>query len=113
MGPRKTLRFVAQYADGTNFFGGAPDEMIKRRLEILKGHCADVGRPYEEIEKTALVTANVPGTEGSPRGFDPIERARQLSEMGFEHIIFNLMSDYTLDAMKYLSEEVIPVVSEL
>lgn len=113
MGPKKTLRFVAQYADATNFFGAAPDEMIKRRLEILKGHCEDVGRPYEEIEKTVLVTANVPGVQGSPRGFDPIERGKQLREMGFEHIIFNFMSDYTLDAMKYLSGEVIPVLKEL
>jgi F420-dependent oxidoreductase-like protein len=113
MGPRKTLRFVAQYANGTNFFGAAPDKMIKRRLEILKEHCADVGRPYEEIEKTVLVTANLPGVKGSPRGFEPIERGKQLHEMGFDHIIFNFMSDYTLDSMRYMSEEVIPVLEEL
>src|SRR6185312_3218100 len=51
-GEKKTLRLVAQYAQACNLFGG-PD--VERKLDILRGHCADVGRDYDEIEKTVMV----------------------------------------------------------
>ncbi len=47
-GPKLTLRLVAQYADRSNLFGGPED--IKRKLEILRKHCEDVQRPFEEIQ---------------------------------------------------------------
>ena len=50
-GEKKTLRLVAQYADACNLFAG-PD--LERKLEILRGHCADVGRDYDAIEKTVM-----------------------------------------------------------
>ena len=49
-GEQLTLRVVARYADCSNF-GGKPDEFA-HKCEILKGHCASVGRDYEEIRKT-------------------------------------------------------------
>lgn len=50
-GERKTLRLVAQYAQATNLF--APDvETVRHKLDVLRGHCDDVGRDYQEIEKT-------------------------------------------------------------
>jgi len=49
-GEQLTLRVVARLADRSNF-GGQPDEFA-RKAEILKGHCRDVGRDYDEIEKT-------------------------------------------------------------
>ncbi len=49
-GPRKTLRIVALRADGWNT-AGTVDE-VRNRLDILAGHCADVGRDYATIEKT-------------------------------------------------------------
>jgi alkanesulfonate monooxygenase SsuD/methylene tetrahydromethanopterin reductase-like flavin-dependent oxidoreductase (luciferase family) len=51
-GERKTLRLVAQYGDGCNLFGDA--ERVKHLLEVLAGHCNDVGRDYDSITKTAL-----------------------------------------------------------
>ncbi len=47
-GPKLTLRLVAQYADRSNVFGGPED--IKSKLEILRKHCEDVGRPFEKIQ---------------------------------------------------------------
>ena len=38
------------YADRSNF-GGKPDEFAAK-CELLKGHCNDVGRDYDEIRKT-------------------------------------------------------------
>ena len=52
-GERKTLRLVAKYADACNLFGFEPDEM-KHKIDVLDGHCADVGRDPAEVRRTAL-----------------------------------------------------------
>jgi alkanesulfonate monooxygenase SsuD/methylene tetrahydromethanopterin reductase-like flavin-dependent oxidoreductase (luciferase family) len=49
-GEKLTLRVVARLADAANF-GGKPEEFAAK-CEILKGHCRDVGRDYDEIAKT-------------------------------------------------------------
>jgi F420-dependent oxidoreductase-like protein len=49
-GEQLTLRVVARHADYSNF-GGKPDEWARKR-EILKGHCAAVGRDEDTIGKT-------------------------------------------------------------
>jgi len=55
-GERKTLRLVAQYADACNLFAASPGE-IAHKLDVLRGHCADVGRDEAEIRKTILYAA--------------------------------------------------------
>ena len=52
-GERKTLRLVAQYGDACNLFGSSPEE-VAHKLDVLRGHCDDVGRDYDEIRKTIL-----------------------------------------------------------
>ncbi len=49
-GEQLTLRVVAEHAHCSNF-GGKPEEWARKR-EILKGHCAAVGRDESEIRKT-------------------------------------------------------------
>jgi F420-dependent oxidoreductase-like protein len=49
-GEQLTLRVVARHADASNF-GGKPHEWA-HKAEVLKGHCASVGRDYDEIQKT-------------------------------------------------------------
>ncbi len=49
-GEQLTLRVVARLADASNF-GGKLDEFAAK-CEILKDHCAAVGRDYDEIQKT-------------------------------------------------------------
>lgn len=56
-GERKTLRFVAQYADACNLFG-EPD-VVAHKVEVLGRHCDDVGRDRAQIEVTQLSTALV------------------------------------------------------
>jgi F420-dependent oxidoreductase-like protein len=53
-GERKTLRFVAKYADGSNLFGDI--EHVKHLLGVLERHCEDVGRDPGEITKTRMAT---------------------------------------------------------
>ena len=60
-GEQLTLRVVAKYADYSNF-GGQPDEWARKR-EILKGHCAIVGRDEETIGKTWSPEAFIRSTE--------------------------------------------------
>ncbi|MFL5726423.1 MAG: LLM class flavin-dependent oxidoreductase [Chloroflexota bacterium] len=49
-GEKKTLRIVARYADMWNVFG--TPETVARKDEILRAHCAEVGRDSAEIERT-------------------------------------------------------------
>src|SRR3954466_8359942 len=53
-GERKTLRMVAQYADGSNLFGDP--ERARHLLGVLEGHCETVGRDPAEITKTSMMT---------------------------------------------------------
>ncbi len=51
-GPTRTLRAVARYAQRWNTpFASA--ESLAASLEVLRGHCADIGRDPEEITVTA------------------------------------------------------------
>jgi F420-dependent oxidoreductase-like protein len=53
-GERKTLRLVAQYADACNLFTGEGVAGVRHKLEVLRRHCDDVGRDYDQIRKTIL-----------------------------------------------------------
>ncbi len=58
-GERKTLRLVAQYAAACNLFATSVDE-VAHTLDVLRGHCDDVGRDYDEVGKTIVGTLNRP-----------------------------------------------------
>jgi len=110
-GEKKTLRLVAQYADACNLFAYGGAGTIRHKLEVLKRHCEDVGRDYEEIERTALGTANV-----GPEGMTPdevIEMCRDLSEAGIQHLIFNMPNVHEISPLETFGREVIPAVVEL
>lgn len=59
-GPRKTLRTVALHADAWNTSGDV--DTLKERLDILAGHCADVGRDMSEIEMTVSFPTIIRGS---------------------------------------------------
>ena len=106
MGPKKTLRLVAKYGDACNFFGGSEDQLLKARLETLQEHCADLDRPYAEIEKTVLQTADFEDGDVN----DVIARGLVLQEMGFEHIIFNVKGLYNHETLKAFTNQIIPAL---
>jgi F420-dependent oxidoreductase-like protein len=73
-GERKTLRLVARYADGCNVFGDAVQ--AKHLMEVLEGHCEDVGRDPSEITKTRLgILAIAPTHEAAMAKVDVLKRA--------------------------------------
>jgi F420-dependent oxidoreductase-like protein len=55
-GEKKTLKFVARYADACNLFPG-PD--LGRKLDVLRAHCEAEGRDYGEITKTCYFRFDV------------------------------------------------------
>jgi F420-dependent oxidoreductase-like protein len=98
MGERSTLRLVAKHADACNLFdvsdGG---ETIKRKLAVLARHCEEVGRPYDEIEKT--VSTRLEPKE-SPDAF--AKRCAAFAELGIEHAVVITTGPWTDDAVATL-----------
>ncbi|WP_131738687.1 LLM class F420-dependent oxidoreductase [Actinomadura roseirufa] len=78
-GEKKTLRFVAKYADACNL---SDPETLPRKLEVLREHCEREGRDYADIEKTSL--AVLPGTPSVDAVVDTVGR---LAEAGIDHVI--------------------------
>jgi F420-dependent oxidoreductase-like protein len=60
-GEQVTLRLVAQYGDACNIYGDA--ETVKRKLAVLRAHCAAVGREYERIHRTGGAMCAIAATE--------------------------------------------------
>ena len=81
-GERRTLPLVARYADACNVFdipdGGAT---VRHKLAVLQNLCAEIGRPYDAIEKT-ISTRLAPGE--SAASF--VERCRAFAELGIDHV---------------------------
>jgi F420-dependent oxidoreductase-like protein len=101
-GERKTLRLVARYADACNLFD-IPDggRTITRKLAVLARHCADLGRPYERIEKT-LSTRLEPGE--STEAF--VARAKAAAGLGIEHLVVITPGPWTPEALATLAAAV-------
>jgi len=111
MGERKTLRLVAQYADACNLFAYGGADLIRHKLDVLRRHCEDLGRDYEEIERTALGTVNL-----APDGMtaeEVIEQCRELNEAGVQHLIFNMPNVHEIAPLETFGEKVIPAVADL
>lgn len=110
MGEKKTLRFVAQYADACNLFARAGMDVLKHKLAVLQGHCDDVERDYNDIEKTVLTSAFVDDL-GTPEQI--IEFCQQVADIGITHCIFNMQKTETLTPLETFGESIIPAVSDL
>lgn len=53
-GEKRTLRITAKYAQHWNFPGGTPAEFARKR-DVLKAHCAEVGRDPKQIMLSAHI----------------------------------------------------------
>jgi F420-dependent oxidoreductase-like protein len=107
-GEKKTLRLVAQYADSCNLFD-SPE--IAHKLDVLRQHCADVGRDYDAIEKTALLNLD-PGEKGE-RVEAVIADLTRLAGLGFTvgHGMVAGVAD--LRKIETLRTEVMPAIEAL
>lgn len=110
-GEQKTLRLVAQYADACNLFARPGEEGLadlQHKLDVLRGHCDAVGRPYGEIEKTVLGPA--PMRAEHPMAMTPDALPgfiARLQEMGVDHFIAPVVNRASLGV---LIEEIVPAI---
>ena len=131
-GERKTLRFVAQYADACNVFGDL--ERVKHLLGVLERHCEDVGRDPAEITKTrnssfvvartreeverkvqALKDAGVPEERfgpglaiiGTPE--ELAEQAQAFKDAGLDGLTGSIPDVHDLEAVRMVGEAIGPV----
>ena len=111
MGEQKTLRFVARYGDACNLFMLPAVEMIRAKLEVLRRHCDEVGRPYDDIERTTLGTVHI--APGATTASQVIDRCRALAGIGVQHAIFNMPNVHDIAPLEVFGREIIPAVAEL
>lgn len=136
-GERKTLRIVARYADLWNVFG-MPDELAHKD-EVLRAHCADVGRDPTTIQRTVGCKITIRGTEAEAERVrrsllehnrTPLERVEgdhtfwtgtpeQIAEtmlayrrVGFHTFIVELPAPYDVETMETLVNVVKPMVDD-
>jgi alkanesulfonate monooxygenase SsuD/methylene tetrahydromethanopterin reductase-like flavin-dependent oxidoreductase (luciferase family) len=109
-GERVTLRLVAAYGDACNILVPDPGES-RHKLDVLRRHCEAVGRPYEEIETTSLVEADL--RPGRQRPADVVAALRAQAEEGIQHVIVNLPDAETIRPLEVFGREIIPALEEV
>ena len=98
-GERRTLRLVAEYADACNLFD-IPDEgaTLRRKLDVLRRHCDDVGRDYDTIDRTVSTRL---GADESAEEF--ARRCGALREWGLTHAVVITPGPWTSDRLATLA----------
>jgi F420-dependent oxidoreductase-like protein len=107
-GERKTLRFVARYAQACNLFPG-PD--LARKLDVLRAHCDAEGRDYDEITKTCYFIFD-PGDKGEKTA-EMVDQLGNLAQLGFHAAIGAVANVWDITPLEIIGSEVIPQVANL
>ena len=107
-GEKKTLRFVAKYAQACNLFPG-PD--LARKLDVLRAHCDAEGRDYDEIEKTCYFSFDT-GEKGE-KAAEMVDQLGNLAGMGFQAAIGAVANVWQVTPLEVIGSQVIPAVANL
>ena len=107
-GERKTLRFVARYADATHQTTSDPDVM-RHKMDVLRRHCEAEGREYEEIERFCGLNLRPERGQAGPiaDASTLLERADKLREAGSQGVFIVLPSVADSDSIEQFGAEVI------
>lgn len=130
-GEKLMLRVIARHADQWNTFGSP--EVFRHKIEVLKEHCAAIGRDFGEIEVSwagaALITESndlkddmvrrMAEAFGAPpemvaKGMlvGPVEEVRDritdYIDAGVTHFITIMNAPFDHDSIRRFAEEVIP-----
>lgn len=106
-GERKTLRLVAKYAQACNLL---PDPDLARKLDVLREHCEQEGRDYDEIEKTGQIRYDL-GEKGENVN-QTVESLHQIAELGFTQAHGSLRRVSEPGTLDLFAERVIPAVEK-
>jgi len=126
-GEKKTLRTLARYADGWNTWGSV--DTLRRKVDVLEGHCAEAGRDMAEIEFSTgaycvirddpaeatrvlaeSLAANGEIFQSKPETdlVGPPERIAKLwrpfLDLGFTHLIMDFPAPYDRETIERLPE---------
>ena len=130
-GEKLTLRAVARHADEMNVYG-SPEE-VAHKFDILRKHCENEGRDFDEIKKTVLVQMVPPERQKEWDEFlakmaaeepellnrgqsqamtgdvdDWKEWIQARAEVGVDQVIINLFAPFSFDSIERFAKEVIP-----
>jgi F420-dependent oxidoreductase-like protein len=105
-GEKKTLRFVAKYAQSCNLF---PGPELAHKLDVLREHCEREGRDYNEIEKTVAFQFDL-GDQGE-RVDETLATLRGLAELGIDTAHGKVINAGGIDALERMGRDVIPAAA--
>ena len=106
-GEKKTLRLVAQYAQACNLF---PSPDLERKLDVLRGHCETVGRDYDDIEKTVIMSLD-PGEKGE-KVDGLLEQLQGMAALGIVHAHGMVPGVAGLAPLQTIGREIIPAAAK-
>jgi alkanesulfonate monooxygenase SsuD/methylene tetrahydromethanopterin reductase-like flavin-dependent oxidoreductase (luciferase family) len=130
-GERVTLKLVAQWGDACNVMGDI--QTIHHKLDVLKRHCDDLGRDYDEIIKSTGASvhlieneANAEQETAQARGDKPYdeyikntivgtpemvrERLQPKIDAGIDYFIVTIPREaYDQEPVRRFAREVIPM----
>jgi F420-dependent oxidoreductase-like protein len=136
-GEKRTLRIVAEHANGWNTFLMDDDDAYRHKLGVLAGHCADVGRDPAEIRKQLVFRAILGADEreaeerlrerSAAAGVEPeqlregmlvgtpeqcAERLAPLATLGVEDFLLLARPPADLRTMELVAKQVAPALRE-
>jgi F420-dependent oxidoreductase-like protein len=133
-GERRTLRIAAEHGDIWNMLMGDFDE-YRHKLDVLAGHCADVGRDPADVRKSLTFRAFLDEDERAARervretyGGEPparlkrmmivgtpeqcIERLRMYAELGVGDFLLSTFAPVDWPTVEHVAKSVAPAVKE-
>jgi F420-dependent oxidoreductase-like protein len=105
-GEKKTLRFVAKYAQACNLFAG-PD--LAHKLDVLREHCEREGRDYDDIEKTVAYKFDL-GERGEHVD-ETLTALRGFADLGVQTAHGKVVDAGGIEALKLMGREIIPAAA--
>lgn len=136
-GEQVTLRQVAKWGDACNFNRGATPDETRHKLDVLKQHCADFDRDYEEILRTDFtgwlimapteaelqqkLAGYYPGgipdsldylgvTAGTPEQI--AEKFQSYVDAGIQYFVVQLVDGSDRETIQLLADQVVPAMQK-
>jgi F420-dependent oxidoreductase-like protein len=111
-GEKKTLKLVAKYADATHQTTSDP-AVFSHKMDVLRRHCDDAGRDFDEIERCAGVDV---GSDRRGRLAGPdliLERLQGLADVGVQAVFLVLPKVADSDSIERFGADVIALAKEI
>ncbi|HYH13228.1 MAG TPA: LLM class flavin-dependent oxidoreductase, partial [Thermomicrobiales bacterium] len=113
-GERKTLRLVAQYGDACNLLGADDPDTLRHKLDVLRRHCDDIGRPYDAITKTITTSLRLgDGTNGTETAEQAIERLQTYADLGVKRVSFVMPDLQDPRTIERFGREIVPYMGAM